>query len=253
VILRDSPAGGVWRLTLNRPAQRNALDAGLIAALRAELAQAAAAADCRVLLLAGSGSVFCAGADLAEMRQLAGEGEQQRSHEQAQALAGLLLEIHQSPKPVIALVQGAALGGGAGLAAASDIVLATTAARFAFPEVRLGLIPAVISPYIVAAMGARQAQRWCLSGEDLPAARAQLLGLVHECVAARELLPRALALAAAISLGGPQAVGDTKALLRAVVGQQPGAELTATTAAFLARTRAGPEARARLADWFGRR
>jgi methylglutaconyl-CoA hydratase len=252
VILRDSPASGVWRLTLNRPAQRNALNASLIVALRAELAQAATAADCRVLLLAGAGGVFCAGADLEEMRQLA-QGDLQRNQEQAQALAGLLLEIHQSPKPVIALVQGAALGGGAGLAAASDIVLATTTARFAFPEVRLGLIPAVISPYLVAAMGARQAQRWCLSGEDLPATRAQLLGLVHECVVATELLPRALSLAAAIALGGPLALGATKELLRAVAGQQPGAELTATTAAFLARTRAAPEARARLAAWLGRR
>lgn len=252
MIQRLHPAPGVWQLHLDRPAQRNALHSELVAALQAELRSAAAAAECRVVLLSAAGRVFCAGADLGEMRAAA-EGDEARSQAQAEALAALFLALHDSPKPVIALVQGAALGGGAGLVAACDVALATPEARFGFPEVRLGLIPAVISPYVVAAIGARQARRWFLSGETMSAAQAREVGLVQEIVPAAELLPRALALAAAIALGGPQALAHCKDLLREVAGHAPGQMLAGLTTSFLARTRRGAEARERLDAWLARR
>lgn len=241
ILLEERRPGGVAWLTLNRPERRNALDAELIRALHAAVLGIGADPTCRVVVLAAAGTAFCAGADLSAMREL-GRGETATNREDAAALAKLLLAIYECPKPSIALVQGPAFGGGVGVTAACDIALAGADARFRLPEVQLGVVPAVISPYVVAALGVRQAGRYSLTGEMLDADRAASLGLVHEVVPTPDLARRGLELAAQIALGGPEALSACKALLRDVAGRRPGAQLVAETADLLARLRAGAEA-----------
>ncbi|MBX6342718.1 MAG: enoyl-CoA hydratase/isomerase family protein, partial [Thermomicrobiaceae bacterium] len=172
--LRIEQRGPARWLILNRPDKRNALSRALIRALHGAIETAPSHQETRCLVLAGAGPVFCAGADVTEFVQaedpaiLAADGE---------LLARLLEAIVDSPLPVVARVQGAALGGGAGLAAAADIVVASEDARFAFTEVRLGLVPAVISPFVLRALGRRQAQAAMLLGAPLPAEEALRVGL----------------------------------------------------------------------------
>ncbi len=251
-ILETEPSPGVVQLTLNRPAQRNALDAALIAALGAALHAAAARDATRTILLAAAGTSFCAGADLNAMRAL-GRGPRADNLADAGHLVALLRAVRDSPKPVIACVQGPAFGGGLGLVAACDLALASTEARFRLPEVTLGLVPAVISPYVVEAIGLRQARRYCLTAEPIDAARALALGLVHEVTAPAELLPRALALAADLSAAGPAALALAKALLAEVGHAAPTAALGARTAEILAHVRSGAEAQEGLSAALERR
>lgn len=234
----ERPAEGAWLLRLHRPERRNALDAGLVRELRSALAAADADPGCRTLLLAASGMVFCAGADLEEM---AGSGPAARE------LAGFLLELHQHPRPSIALVHAAALGGGVGLVAACDLAIGTANARFRLPEVRIGILPAVISPYLVRAMGARRAARHALDGEWFGPEEALSAGLLHELVGTEELLPRGLALAASISKGAPGALAACKRTLHEVEGRPVDDAQAARLAQLFAATAAGPEARERLA------
>lgn len=241
ILLEERRAGGVAWLTLNRPERRNALDAELIRALHEAVLRLGADVSCRVVVLAAAGTAFCAGADLNAMREL-GRGDAAANREDAAALAKLLLALHECPKPTVALVQGAAFGGGVGVAAVCDVALAGPEAKFRLPEVQLGIVPAVISPYVVDAIGPRQASRYFLSGETIDAVRAAALGLVHEVVAAAELERRALELAAQLALGGPEALAAAKTLLRDVAGRRPGAQLVAETSDLLARLRAGAEA-----------
>ena len=241
ILLEERRAGGVAWLTLNRPQRRNALDAELIRALHAALLRLGADPACRVLVLAAAGTAFCAGADLEAMREL-GRGDPAANRDDAAALAKLLLALHECPKPTIALVQGPAFGGGVGVTAACDVALAGTEAGFRLPEVQLGVVPAVISPYVVAAIGTRQSSRYWLTGELLDAVRAAELGLVHEVVPTADLERRGLELAAQIALGGPEALAACKGLLRDVAGRRPGARLVAETSGLLARLRTGAEA-----------
>ncbi|HTP40207.1 MAG TPA: enoyl-CoA hydratase-related protein [Steroidobacteraceae bacterium] len=245
LVLETRPQPAVALLKLNRAEHRNALNDALVGSLHAALLRLASDVTCRVIVLAGEGALFCAGADLITMQRLAA-GDIDESRRDAQALAALLLCLHQSPKPTVALVHGAALGGGVGLAAACDVVLASREARFRFPEVRLGLVPAVISPYVIAAMGARHARRYFLSAEWLSAQQAQRLGLVSEVVAAGELMSAGLALAADIAAGGPTALTTCKQLLDEVAARKPGEELATWTAEKLAHLRVGVEARTQL-------
>lgn len=241
ILESDTPERGIRRLTLNRPEQRNALDAALIGTLREALRAAAEDRGVRVVLLAGAGTAFCAGADLAAMRDLGAQGGEANLAD-ARNLADLLLEIYELAVPVIALVHGATLGGGVGLACAADVVFASDAAWFRLPEVRLGLVPAMISPYVVRAIGERQAHRYFLSAESIDAHRARALGLVHEVTAAEKLLPSALALAAEISRGGPLALAECKRLIATVAGREIDSRLAADTAARIARLRSADEA-----------
>lgn len=241
ILLEERRAAGVAWLTLNRPERRNALDPELIRALHEAVLRLGAEPSCRVLALAAAGTAFCAGADLHAMRAL-GRVDAAANREDAAALAKLLLALHECPKPTLALVQGAAFGGGVGVTAVCDVALAGAEAKFRLPEVQLGIVPAVISPYVVAAIGPRQASRYFLSGESLDAIRAAELGLVHEVVPTAELERRGLELAAQIALGGPEALAAAKTLLRDVAGRRPGAQLVAETADLLARLRAGSEA-----------
>jgi methylglutaconyl-CoA hydratase len=246
LLLETAPATGVAQLTLNRPDRRNALDEALIGALRDAIARHADAAASRVLVIAAAGSAFCAGADLRGMVER-GRGDPGRNVHDAEQLAALLLAIRDCPKPVVALVQGPAFGGGVGLAACCDVTVAADEARFRLPEVQLGIVPAVISPYVVEAIGARHARRLFLTGETVDAAWARELGLVHEVVAAASLEARGLELATGIAQGGPFALATCKRLVASVAGVRPDAELARRTARLLADLRAGAEAQEGLA------
>jgi methylglutaconyl-CoA hydratase len=205
-----------------------------------------------VLLIAAEGSAFCAGADLNAMLAL-GRGERAANVADAERLAKLLLALRDCPKPSIAVVQGPAFGGGMGLAAACDIALGSTGARFRLPEVQLGLVPAVISPYVLEAIGLRQARRYFLSGEPLDAGRARELGLLHAVVGAAELEAEALRLAREVALGGPHALAECKRLIADVAHHGPGAGLAGVTAEWLATLRAGREAQEGVGAALGRR
>lgn len=241
--------GSVRVLTIARPEVRNALDGPLIAALAAAYAEAAREDGVRAVLLRSAGSIFCAGADLAWMRKMA-EASFEENLADARALADLMRRIDVCSKPTIVAVQGAAMAGALGLIAASDIVVAAPEAEFAVTEVRLGLVPAIISPYLVRAVGARQARRLILSAHRLDAAEALRLGLVHEI--ADDLDAATDRIVAAILKGGPAALAEAKRLVRDVAG---GIEdgLIDETAARIARIRASKEGQEGLAAFLERR
>ncbi len=180
---RRGPAAWLW---LNRPELRNALSDDLQDAVARQLKALEADSAVRVLVLAGRGQAFCAGGDLSRMEQAA---KQKRSKSRAGSagFAELLYRMHTHPKPLIARVHGPAFAGGMGLAAACDLVVAAEEAEFCLPEVRIGLVPAMISPYIVRAIGEQQTRRYALTGERLGAREAHRIGFVHECVPAAEL------------------------------------------------------------------
>ena len=180
--LSSSTRGGVAHLRMERPDLHNAFDAGLIAELTAALATAGDDAAVRVVVLSGAGASFSAGADLNWMRDMAAAGEAE-NREDALALARLMRTLDELPKPTIARVHGAAFGGGVGLVACCDIAIGLAGAKFGLTESRLGLLPAVISPYVIAAIGPRQARRWFATAEIFDAAEAHRLGLLHEVAA----------------------------------------------------------------------
>lgn len=243
---------GVTTVTLDREAVHNALDETLIDALAAAFGEAAAAPATRVVVLAARGKSFCAGADLDWMRRAAGYDEAQNLAD-ARRLAAMLQAIDCCPKPVLGVVQGAALGGGVGLVAACDLVLCAETASFALSEVRLGLIPATIAPYVMAAIGARACRRLFLTAERFAASEALRLGLVHE-VHPRAALDAALEhQVEALLAGAPGAQAAAKDLLRAIAGRPLDATLIEDTAQRLARQRSGAEAREGIAAFFAKR
>ncbi|MXR36866.1 enoyl-CoA hydratase/isomerase family protein [Craterilacuibacter sinensis] len=252
-ILEIEHSAAIATLWLNRPALHNALNEALIDALTHALNALASDASVRVIVLAGRGASFCAGADLDWMRRAAGFSDAQNLAD-AQALATLLKTLYRCPKPVIARVHGAALAGGMGLVAACDIAIATPEARFGLSEVRLGLIPATIAPYVSEAIGLRAMRRYTLSAERLQADTAWRLGLIHEIVAPDMLDSSIAAVAQQLVQGAPGALAQSKKLLRAVAdGSTSDDALLAETAALIARTRAGSEAREGLAAFFDKR
>ena len=249
IIERTGPVATLW---LNRPELHNAFDDRLIGETTEALDALARDPAARVVLLAGKGKSFSAGADLAWMRRMAGYSEAENEAD-AGALAGLLHRLDSLPKPTVALVQGAAIGGGVGLVAACDMAIAAEGAEFALSEVRLGLIPAVISPYVVAAIGPRAARRYALTAERFDAARAAALGLVDKVVPADSLLAEGAALAAVLARNGPEAMADAKALIAHVAGRPIDAGLRAETARRIARRRASAEGREGVAAFLEKR
>lgn len=242
---------GIATVTLNRPEVHNAFDDAMVGDLTGELARLGADAQVRTVVLAGEGRSFCAGADLDWMRRSAGYSRR-KNVEDALQLAGMLRALNELPKPTVAAVHGAAFGGGAGLVACCDIAIAADNATFSFSEVRLGLIPAAISPYVIAAIGERQARRYFLTAERFSAAEARRIGLVHE-VTAQDFLNSAVdALTNELLLGGPQALAAAKDLIRAV-SRLGGEDLPAETARRIAEVRAGGEARGRIEAFLERR
>ena len=242
-IERTGPGGVVARVTLARPERRNAFDASVIAELRTAFAalERDSATDLRAVVLAGDGETFCAGADIDWMRaamQLDVEGNEQ----DAMAMADMFETIDTCPVPVIARVQGAALGGGMGLCAVSDLVIAESGARFGFTETRLGILPAVISPFVIAKIGESHARALFPGGKRFDALRAQRIGLVHEVVEGSEALDQAVDTAIAdILASGPTAVRAAKAIVREVRGLGHGSSKW-HTARVIARQRTSPEA-----------
>lgn len=243
---------GVATLTLNRPDVHNAFDDALIVALERLLEQVASDAGVRVVVLAAAGRSFSAGADLHWMRRMAGYDEQQNVAD-ALRLARLLRRLDRLPRPTVARVQGAALGGGVGLVACCDVAVAARSAVFALSEVRLGLIPATISPYLVAAVGARAARRYVLTGERFGADEARRIGLVHDVVDDDALGAAVGAVVEDLLLGGPGAIADAKDLLAHVAAAPRDQALLPETARRIARARASEEGREGIAAFLEKR
>jgi len=178
-ILVQHTGNGVAEIILNRPEVNNAIDENVITLFMDSLIKLECDDSVKVICVKGAGKNFCAGADLNWMGR-AMNFTREENIQDAKNLANLLEKLHNSAKPTLAMVQGAAYGGGVGLVAACDIAIVTPDAKFCFPEVRLGLVPAIISPYVIAAIGERQARRYFLTGEVFDATRAREIGLVHE-------------------------------------------------------------------------
>jgi methylglutaconyl-CoA hydratase len=246
---RRGPAAWLW---LNRPELRNALNAEVQDALLEAFKALEGEPGIRVLVLAGRGEAFCAGGDLSRMERAAAMTKA-KSKSEAGRFAKLLWRMHTYPKPLLARVQGAAFAGGMGLAAACDLIVAAEGAEFCLPEVRIGLVPAMISPYIVRAMGEQQARRYVLTGERLGAREAQRIGFVHDCVPAAELDARVEKFVQQLSQAGPQALARSKKLLARVGGAAISPKLAAETAAVLADVRAGEEAREGIRSFLEKR
>jgi methylglutaconyl-CoA hydratase len=227
---------------MNRPEIHNAFDAGLIQELTDALGALETDEQTRVVVLAGRGKSFSAGADLNWMRSQGGATIEENTQD-ARKLGDLFLRLGQLSKPTVARVHGAAMGGGMGLAAACSICVASTAAVFATSEVRLGLAPSVISPYVLRAIGPRQAQRYFLTAERISAQRAYEIGLVHEVAPDTDLDGRVQKIITALLGGGPLAQQASMALIRDVAGQPVSDALVQETAERIARLRATPEAR----------
>ena len=213
--LRYVVRAAVATVTLRRPDVRNALDAAMLRQLADVMTLAARDAAVRVVVIEGEGPVFCAGADLQWMRASLSLTEDENRRD-ARVLADALAAVADCPRPVIARVHGAAMGGGSGLVSACDIVVATEDAKFAFSETKLGLVPAMIAPFVVPRIGSAAAGRYFVTAEVFGAARARDIGLVHEVVPADRLDATIAELAKAIANNGPQAVAEAKALLRAL-------------------------------------
>ena len=232
--------GAVARLRLNRPELHNAFDAGLIAALTAALEGLGRDAAVRVVVLEGAGASFSAGADLNWMRGMAGATEAE-NRDDALALARLMRTLDELPKPTIGRVHGAAFGGGVGLVACCDIAIGVPEARFGLTESRLGLLPAVISPYVIAAIGAREARRGFATAELFDAAEAQRIGLLHAVVDADALDAAVQRQAELLLKAGPIAAASAKALVRRAAAGGEGQTLDADNAALIARLRVSAE------------
>lgn len=233
---------GCATLTLNRPELHNAFDDTLIRVMTQELVRLEADPQARVVVLAGSGKSFSAGGDLNWMRRVAGYTEEQNLAD-ARELALLMSTLNGLKKPTVALVQGAAYGGGVGLVACCDIALATARASFCLSEVKLGLIPAVISPYVVAAVGARAARRYFLSAETFDAAEALRLGLIHAVVEDGALEAAGERMVQRLLQNGPCAVAAAKELVARVGRGEIDEAMIADTASRIAAIRASEEGR----------
>ncbi len=243
--------GPVTRVTLDRPEVRNAFNEVLIGELVDFARSVPDDGSVRAVVVSGAGPVFCAGANLQWMsKMLAYSREQNLVDARAAALMFHLLD--SLPVPLIGRVHGAALGGGAGLAAVCDVVVAAEDAVFGFTEVRLGILPAMISPYVVRKIGLSAARDWCLSGERFPAATAKALGLVHEVVPADDLDAAVDERVARVLKAAPSAIRRTKELLSAVDGRRPG-DVLALTAEAIAAQRVSAEGQEGMAAFLDKR
>jgi methylglutaconyl-CoA hydratase len=250
--LQIDRAGAVATVTLNRPEVRNAFNDEVIAELTQAFRQLGGDDSVRCIVLAANGTAFCAGADLNWMRRMAGYSHAE-NHADAQALAEMLSVIYACPKPTIARIQGDVYAGGTGLVAACDIAVSVDTAHFCLSEVKLGLIPATISPYVIRAMGARAAHRYFLTAERFDAAEAHRIGFVHAVVSAAELDAKVEQLSQALVQAGPAAVKACKQLVHAVALRDLTPELIANTVNSIADIRVSPEGREGIQSFLGKR
>ncbi len=244
--------GRVARITLDNPDKRNAFDDTIIASLTQAFENVGGDTEIRVVVLQAAGKHFSAGADLNWMRAM-GQLDEQQNRDDALKLARLMQAIDQCPKPVIARVQGAAFGGALGLICAADMAVAADNARFCLSEVKLGIIPAVISPYVVRAIGARQANRYFMTAEVIPADRAQALGITHEVVAEAELDSAVGRLVEALLSGGPAAQIACRDLIARVNDGAIDEAMLEDTAARIARLRTSAEGQEGLSAFLEKR
>jgi len=241
----------VMELCLSRPELRNALDEELIGALGDALRAAGEDDGIRVVLLRGEGKSFCAGADIHYMQRLA-DYDHESNLRDARELSAAFLAISSCPKPVLAQVHGAAIGGGVGLVAASDIVIAAEGTQFALTETRLGILPAVISPFVLRRLGPAACRSLFLTGERFSARRALELGLCDRVVSSEELGPATEETISMLRLGGPSAQAASKALLDEIA-DLPVREAVQRTPEYIARQRATEEAKEGFAAFFEKR
>ena len=254
VVLLTTDSCGVATLTLNRPEKHNAFDAALIAELTQKLAQLNNDDRVHIVILTGAGKSFSAGADLAWMRSMAKFSEAENI-EDALKLAELMDALNTLRKPTIARVQGAVYGGGVGLVACCDIAVASDNAKFCLSEVRLGLVPSVISPYVLAAIGAHQARRYFLTADVIEAARAREIGLVHEVVTADELDGAVEREVTLLLKAGPKALAACKELIAANAAASVSARraLKQKTAQLIAQLRVSAEGQEGLSAFLEKR
>ncbi len=251
-MLQTEIRDGVATLRMNRPEVHNAFDDALIAALTAELHRLDQLPEARVIVLAANGKSFSAGADLNWMRRMATYSKEENLRD-AMALAGLMRCLDGLKKPTVARVQGAAFGGGVGLVACCDIAIASTEAAFSLSEVRLGLIPSVISPYVIAAIGEREARRYFLTAERFDATEARRIGLVHDVVDGGALDEAVAKMAGYLLKGGPRALAAVKKLIADVSRRCMDDALSTETARRIAAIRVESEGQEGLAAFFEKR
>ncbi|MBR45435.1 MAG: enoyl-CoA hydratase [Rhodospirillaceae bacterium] len=240
-VLVTVDAKGVATITLNRPEKHNAFDDAVIAHLTRELRTLGDDENVRVVVLAARGPSFCAGADLQWMKRTA-EFSESENLQDASAMAELLQILYTLPKPTVALIQGPAYAGGVGLICACDIAIAARSARFSITEVRLGLIPSVISPFLINAIGESYARRYVLTGERISSAEAERIGLVHEVVPDEALAVRGETFAKMLLKGGPESLREAKTLIKAVHGREVDSAMLVDLAKRIARVRVSDEA-----------
>ena len=249
--LRLGREGPVARVVLARPAVRNAFDDALIAELAEAFVSLGKDTETRVIVLSGDGPSFCAGADISWMRRAGGYSREENEAD-AEKMARMLRSIDACPKPVVALVHGAAIGGGVGLVAAADIAIAAEGTVFSLAEVKLGILPSVISPYVLRAIGPRQARDLFLTGDRFDAREAQRLGLVHAVVPAGALEAAGAKKVESLLAAGPEAVAAAKRLIEAVTGKSPD-EAMPLTVRTIAERRASAEAKEGLSAFLEKR
>ncbi len=237
----DSTPDGAVFVTINRPARKNAFDAATIAALREAFETLHAADHVRVVFVRGAGGTFSAGADLEWMRDAADWSESD-NRDDAMGLAKMLKALHDVPALTVAIVEGAAMGGGAGIVAACDMAIAVKGTKFAFSEVKLGLIPGTIAPYVVEAVGARTARALFATGEVFSAEEAQAFGLVSQVLGSSDEIDGYVSgLVRTMRACAPGAVGDAKRLVHHVAGKAIDRDLMEETAKRIARARVSEE------------
>jgi methylglutaconyl-CoA hydratase len=243
--------GSVEYLQLNRAEVRNAFNDHLIAEMTVWAARAGHDHDLRAVVLSGAGPVFCAGADLVWMSKMAAFSQEDNIRD-AKAAARLFVALDGLPVPVIARVQGAAIGGGVGLAAIADVVVASSDATFGFTEVKLGLVPAIIAPYVLAKIGRSAARELFLTGRRFTAQEAKDIGLVHKIVAADQLDAAIKEYVDEVLAAGPEAIAAAKALIHRICSCSP-EEATRLTVAAIAERRVSAEAQARMKAFLGKK
>jgi len=251
-ISRSGNSGNCATVTLNRPDVRNAFNEITIAEITRAFRELGAQSEVRAIVLAANGPAFCAGADLNWMKKMAGYTHAENQADALQ-LAEMLRTIYLCPQPVVARVQGDCYAGGMGLVAACDIVIAVEEANFCLSEVRLGLIPATIAPYVIKAMGEQAARRYFLTAERFDAQQALRLGVAHEVVAAAALDDKVAEIVKALVNNSPNAVQQAKVLVREVTGQTVNDALLADTAQRIAHIRASEQGREGVASFLEKR
>ncbi len=239
-------------ITLNRPEVHNAFDPEMVGALTATLADISANDAIRAVVIAGAGKSFCAGADISHMRQSA-KFTKAQNYKAAIESARMLHALYTLNKPTIAAVHGAVRGGGCGIVAACDIAIATRTASFRLSEVKIGIVPAMISPYVIGAIGERQARRYMLSGETFDCAEAWRIGLVHDLVEEETLTTRVGEMLGQLYTSGPKAVHAIKQLIPQSAHSSIGASIIEETSKVIADIRATPEAQEGLTAFLEKR